>query len=236
MEKVKEKIIAFLEKRKMFESQLNEKYANEPTKSRKLLITNAIKQIVYSLYNSPISKQTIINMPQPFETDNISKFHFIKHPVKVTANYCKNQHMLECEFGTGLFSLPKQLIDPKVYTRAQRCHFTAILFAIIYSELKPNLITGTYNRMVDNLINPAEAFLHSVCQFNLDGKSKIFDGSHNLIMDEELYRSLFNFTELSRISNDELLNDFSKIQSIEDFDYDSYLLGKNFSAFEKLEL
>ena len=191
---------AFLDSRRAIEQKLTEEYEDNGVLSLKFQIVNLVKAIKSLNINSPLFKKSTLQISQ------FDKLRLIKYPVKVSLNHQNAQHLLSCEFGEGLFADPRKLIDPNIHYKIQHCHSNAYLFAMMHSELKPQIQTGFYNRQEESL-NGSKGYLHPICVFPFKGESKVFDGAHGIVMDEKLYKSLFNFKMLSYTDYDKLQAD-----------------------------
>lgn len=84
------------------------------------------------------------------------------------------------------------------HKRYGKCHEMSI--ALLGSLKNANILTG-YVSVED------EDILHSVVEYEKDGKTKIIDYTKNLIMDAEDYIGLTNFRIFQRISRKEFLKD-----------------------------
>lgn len=191
---------AFLDSRRAIEQKLTEEYEDNGVLSLKFQIVNLVKAIKSLNINSPLFKKSTLQISQ------FDKLRLIKYPVKVSLNHQNAQHLLSCEFGEGLFADPRKLIDPNIHYKIQYCHSSAYLFTKMHPELKPQIQTGFYNRQEESL-NGSKGYLHSICVFPFKGESKVFDGAHGIVMDEKLYKSLFNFKMLSYTDYDKLQAD-----------------------------
>lgn len=191
---------AFLDSRRAIEQKLTEEYEDNGVLSLKFQIVNLVKAIKSLNINSPLFKKSTLQISQ------FDKLRLIKYPVKVSLNHQNAQHLLSCEFGEGLFADPRKLIDPNIDYKIQYCHSSAYLFTKMHPELKPQIQTGFYNRQEETL-NGSKGYLHSICVFPFKGESKVFDGAHGIVMDEKLYKSLFNFKMLSYTDYDKLQAD-----------------------------
>ncbi len=210
------------------EAALKQIYTCKTNFSVKKYITDFVKVLTKSKIN--IAENFSMLIPEP--KDLSAKFHLIKYPAKVSIN-ANGQHQLFCEFGNGFFSNPKTLIKD-AYCKEKHCHSTAYLFALSHLELKPTILTGFYNRMEDELTSYDKGFLHSVCLFSNGEENKIFDGSHAIIMDEKLYKNLFNFKTISSLDFNLLLTDLAPLKD-HDFDILEYLLDRE-SVLKKYEI
>lgn len=197
---------AFLDSRRTTEQQLTEEYEDNGVLSLKFQIVRFVKAIKSLDINSPLFKKSTLQMTNTQELSQFDKLRLIKHPVKVSLNHQNAQHLLSCEFGEGLFADPRKLIDPNIGYKMQYCHGYAYLFTKMHPELKPQIQTGFYNRQEESL-NGSKGYLHSICVFPFKGESKVFDGSHGIVMDERLYKALFNFKMLSCTDYDKLQAD-----------------------------
>ena len=197
---------AFLDSRRTTEQQLTEEYEDNGVLSLKFQIVRFVKAIKSLDINSPLFKKSTLQMTNTQELSQFDKLRLIKHPVKVSLNHQNAQHLLSCEFGEGLFADPRKLIDPNIGYKMQYCHGYAYLFTKMHPELKPQIQTGFYNRQEESL-NGSKGYLHSICVFKFHGERKVFDGSHGFVMDEKLYKNLFNFKMLSHIDYDRLKAD-----------------------------
>ena len=229
---MEDRVIQFLKERFLFEKKLKKQIQKKDNFGQKYIVSDFIKEIADGCYKKSIYFNSIFKMPIPYDISEFDKMSFIKYPVKFNINAKQNQHFVECKFGSGFFVAPKQILN-NVYSMPHRCHYCAFKFAICHNDLKPTILTGFYNRTQDVIENPSNGFLHSVCQFNFNGQSKIFDGAHNIVIDEDLYKKLFNFTQISKVENDELFADMLKVENIDDFDVVDYLVGKNIDEFEQ---
>ena len=229
---MEDRVSKFLKNRNQFEKKLKKQIIEQNNFGQKFIVSDFIKEIANICYEKSINFNSIIKMRIPYDISEFDKMFFIKNPVKLNLNLNSNQHFVECKFGSGFFVAPKQIIK-NVYAMPHRCHYCAFKFAIYHNDLKPSILTGFYNRTQDIIDNPSNGFLHSVCQFNLNGQSKIFDGAHNIVIDEDLYKKLFNFTQISKIENDELFSDMLKVEDFDDFDVVEYFIGKNIDSFEQ---
>ncbi len=191
---------AFLDSRRAIEQKLTEEYEDNGVLSLKFQIVNLVKAIKSLNKNSPLFKKSTLQISQ------FDKLRLIKYPVKVSLNHQNAQHLLSCEFGEGLFADPRKLIDPNIHYKIQYCHSSAYLFTKMHPELKPQIQTGFYNRQEETL-NGSKGYLHSICVFPYKGESKVFDGAHGIVMDERLYKALFNFKMLSCTDYDKLQAD-----------------------------
>lgn len=209
------------------EAALKQIYTCKTNFSVKKYITDFVKVLTKSKIN--IAENFSMLIPEP--KDLSAKFHLIKFPAKVSIN-TNGQHYLSCEFGEGYFAAPKT-IDKNAYCKEKHCHSTAYLFALSHPELKPTILTGFYNRMEDELTSYDKGFLHSVCLFSNGEENKIFDGSHAIIMDEKLYKNLFNFKTISSLDFNLLLTDLAPLKD-HDFDILEYLLDRE-SVLKKYE-
>ena len=196
----------FLDERNELEPKLTEEYEEQDVPSLKYEIVRFLKSINSIDLKSPILKKSSIKMIPSDALTQFDRLRLIKNPVNVSLNHQKCQHLLSCEFGEGLFADPKKLIDPSVYVKNQRCHLAAYLFTNKLSEFRPQIQTGFYNRQEETL-QGAKGYLHSICVFKFHGERKVFDGSHGFVMDEKLYKNLFNFKMLSHIDYDRLKAD-----------------------------
>ena len=210
------------------EAALKQIYTCKTNFSVKKYITDFVKVLTKSKIN--IAENFSMLIPEP--KDLSAKFHLIKFPAKVSIN-TNGQHYLSCEFGEGYFAAPKT-IDKNAYCKEKHCHSTAYLFALSHPELKPTILTGFYNRMEDELTSYDKGFLHSVCLFSNGEENKIFDGSHAIIMDEKLYKNLFNFKTISSLDFNLLLTDLAPLKD-HDFDILEYLLDRE-SVLKKYEI
>ena len=209
------------------EAALKQIYTCKTNFSVKKYITDFVKVLTKSKIN--IAENFSMLIPEP--KDLSAKFHLIKFHAKDSIN-TNGQHYLSCEFGEGYFSAPKT-IDKNAYCKEKHCHSTAYLFALSHPELKPTILTGFYNRMEDELTSYDKGFLHSVCLFSNGEENKIFDGSHAIIMDEKLYKNLFNFKTISSLDFNLLLTDLAPLKD-HDFDILEYLLDRE-SVLKKYE-
>lgn len=209
------------------EAALKQIYTCKTNFSVKKYITDFVKVLTKSKINIAENFSMLIPEPKDFS----AKFHLIKFPAKVSIN-TNGQHYLSCEFGEGYFAAPKT-IDKNAYCKEKHCHSTAYLFALSHLELKPTILTGFYNRMEDELTSYDKGFLHSVCLFSNGEENKIFDGSHAIIMDEKLYKNLFNFKTISSLDFNLLLTDLAPLKD-HDFDILEYLLDRE-SVLKKYE-
>lgn len=210
------------------EAALKQIYTCKTNFSVKKYITDFVKVLTKSKIN--IAENFSMLIPEP--KDLSAKFHLIKFPAKVSIN-TNGQHYLSCEFGEGYFAAPKT-IDKNAYCKEKHCHSTAYLFALSHPELKPTILTGFYNRMEDELTSYDKGFLHSVCLFSNGEENKIFDGSHAIIMDEKLYKNLFNFKTISSLDFNLLLTDLTTLKD-HDFDILEYLLDRE-SVLKRYEI
>lgn len=109
--------------------------------------------------------------------------------------------------GKGKFVLASKLF-PNAPCKIKDCHKCAYLFAL-NSNNNAILKSGFVNPF-----STKKGFLHSICEFQMDDESFIFDGSNYLIMSKDLYVDLFKFEELSAITHRQLINDFKSLSKI----------------------
>ena len=207
------------------ESKLIDSYIDKDYYSDKKYLTDFIKSVIKS--DSSFSSDFKIILPSAKETEPSSQKSIIKNPKTVVCYSADGIHKLVCKYGTGNFYSPKTF-DKKVFVKRKKCHIAAYIFAIRHIENLPVILTGFYNRLEDTL-EPDEmekkGFLHSVCRFSFNGKDQIFDGSHGVIMDADLYMKLFNFLPISQLDTITIVKDI-KILKTHDFDCLDYFLNR----------
>lgn len=201
------------------ERKLKVYYSDVSNYSIKKYITDFIKQIAKRSGSVDIAFSMMMPSPEQLEDQTF----LIKNPVKVKINP-NGTHQLFSNFGTGYFSNPK-VFDKNVYCKEQHCHSAAFMFAISHLDLQPVILTGFYNRLENDLDDLKKGFLHSVCLFSVDGEYKVFDGSHAIIMDANLYKTLFNFKPVGSITSSMLIKDI-KILKDRNFSVLEYLLER----------
>ena len=92
-------------------------------------------------------------------------------------------------------SIKRELLSVKRYGK---CHEMSL--SLLNSLEGSSILTG-YIAVED------EDILHSVVEYESDGKTKIVDYTKNIIMDKEDYIGLMNFRNIQRITREQFLKD-----------------------------
>ena len=103
-------------------------------------------------------------------------------------------------FGKGKFINANKLFKD-VACEDSECHKCAYYFAL-EAPVKTKLIFGSINPFRIN-----NGLFHSICTFKLYDKEYVFDGANYMVMEKDLYYKVFNFMELQKISQEELIKD-----------------------------
>jgi hypothetical protein len=108
------------------------------------------------------------------------------------------------DFGEGRFINSNEIFE-NAFCKTNSCHSCAYRFVYFYKGDDAQLVSGVLDH-----INEGSGILHSIALFNLNGKEMVFDGANFMIMDKDLYYSLFNFKEISKINKTDLVSDMLK--------------------------
>ncbi len=138
---------------------------------------------------------------------------------------------VEKDYGKGRFINANALFK-NVLCEEKACHDCAFAFASSYQG-RVSLKSG--------VINPyhlTSGILHSICEFERNFSTYVFDGANYLVMDRDLYYSLFNFTEIQTIGQQDLWEDihlFSRTHGTPEFLKNNrpYLPPRNWKNVEK---
>lgn len=103
-------------------------------------------------------------------------------------------------FGQGRFINANKLFK-NVKCGEAECHTCAYYF-VLEAPVKSKLVFGSINPFRIN-----NGLFHSICTFKLYDKEYVFDGANYMVMDKDLYYRTFNFMELQKISQEELIKD-----------------------------
>lgn len=97
-------------------------------------------------------------------------------------------------------------IFKKSFCKKYECHQVSYNFMLENSFDEMMLKSGTIEPYNNN-----EKFLHSICTFKHNDKEYVFDGAKFLIMEKEMYFSMFKFKELQSLTKKDILSDRVKL-------------------------
>ncbi len=192
-------IRSFLSFQKTIENNLNKLYSFVILFPYKYQTVDFAMKFINNQFNPKIFKNTSYAQQSPEEMLDLRQRGVLKTPTLVTLYHKSCQHYLSSQFGAGHFADPKLLINENITIIPRQCHFTASLFTMFYKDFNPMLQTGFYNCLTEDFFDN-QGYLHSIVIFSHHNESKVFDGSRGLIMDEQLYKELFNFKPINTLN------------------------------------
>lgn len=89
-----------------------------------------------------------------------------------------------------------------VFCKSKECHKAAYNFIIDFKQNDMFLRSGTIKPY-----RTGQPILHSICTFTNDEKEYVFDGSHAVLMEKNLYYAIFDFQEQQVLSRRAILHD-----------------------------
>lgn len=135
------------------------------------------------------------------KNNNLNYINYFKNTIKKEKDGWYSVHK---SFGQGRFINANKLFKDVCCEEAE-CHKTAYYFAL-QSSLKVKLVFGSINPFRIN-----NGLFHTICTFKLYDKEYVFDGANYMVMEKDLYYKVFNFMELQKISQQELIEDKEKL-------------------------
>ena len=177
----------FLKRRLMEESSYSyyvyQKFKEHPFKEREVFYY-MVRLFCKNLYfNKKETNQSYIN--------------YFKKTVKQEKG---GWYSVDKPFGKGRF-INANKVFKFVECEDFECHKCAYDFAL-EAPIKTKLVFGSINPFRIN-----NGLFHSICIFKLYDKEYVFDGSNYMVMEKDLYYKVFNFMELQKLSQEELLKD-----------------------------
>lgn len=180
--------------------------------SEKFLKKRLIEEASYSYYTYQKAKQHPLKEREVFcfmvrifcenhyYNKKISNSSYINYFRKNIKKEKDGWYSVDKSFGKGRFVHANKLFKD-VYCEEAMCHECAYYFAL-EAPIKVELVFGSINPFRIN-----NGVFHSICLFKLYDKEYVFDASSYMVMEKDLYYRVFNFMEMQKISQDDLIED-----------------------------
>lgn len=185
--------------------------------SEDFLKSRLIEESSYPLYLSERLKTKPLDERESFDIylHSICKSLYEGMPLKkkeldyIKSNFKKQNgwYSIDKPFGKGSFINANAILGVQAYCQEEKCHTNAYKFATTYHG-DTCLVFGTINPF-----NINNGLFHSIVLFDYKGKEYVFDGANYVVMEKELYESVFKFQEIQRITKNVLLKDKRTIKT-----------------------